>query len=83
MDTLAGSRSVAADGSRDPYVSSVNTASIRLTLLQIVGFLDKMAREVDLNKSPIVEGQRTNTAKGSSYKSPFVFEPMRRKLHLP
>lgn len=51
-------------------------------VVQAVGFLQKMAREMNLGNVDIADSATEVEAKTSAYRSPFVFEPMRRKLYL-
>jgi len=46
-----------------------------------VAFLNAMAREVDFGKieAPVVKQQGPR----DGHKTPFVFAPMRRKMHIP
>jgi len=53
-----------------------------LTYLQIVNFLNKMAREVDMKKSKPLSPAMNEKANSTSYRSPFDFKPMQRKLVL-
>ena len=54
---------------------------------QAVNFLQKMAREYETGRKDGPTGvlsDMTRTATSNSgFKSPFVFEPMRRKMYLP
>jgi len=57
-----------------------------LTLRQAVNFLQKMAKEVDSGvlggPNGTVSARVEAAESASGYKSPFVFEPVRRKLRL-
>ena len=50
-------------------------------MIQAVGFLNAMAKDVDFSK---IEAPKPKVIEPrGAHQSPFVFEPMRRKLHLP
>ena len=73
------------DGMPDRCVRAFLLSMLFADMIQIVNFLEKMAREVDLEELPLPSDQKSISATNgnSSYKSPFVYEPTRRKLHLP
>jgi hypothetical protein len=49
--------------------------------LQVVNFLNAMARDVDFSK--IEPPKAMDVGPHGGHDTPFVFEPMRRKAHLP
>jgi hypothetical protein len=50
-------------------------------VLQVVNFLNAMARDIDF--SEIEPPKAMDVGPHGGHETPFVFEPMRRKAHLP
>lgn len=52
-----------------------------MIMVQATAFLNAMARDVDCSK--IKAPKAPDVGPHGGHETPFVFEPMRRKLHLP
>lgn len=60
-----------------PIFSSLLTACA--DIVQVVNFLNKMAREVDMKNSKAAAPSLDEKTKSSSYRPPFDFRPLQRK----